>query len=160
MSCNILLISVKPKYAYKIFEERTKQVELRRVRTRLKKGDIVLVYVTSPEKAFLGFAEVDAVMEKAATNTELKQFWKEVKDYAGISHKEFYQYYKGASVAVGFFLKNIKKFDHPIGLESLKQKISYLRPPQSYRYLNELEYRTILALGGEKFAVSANKSDP
>ena len=52
MLCHILLISVKPEYASKIFEEKTKKVELRRVRTRVKTGDIVFVYVSSPKKNF------------------------------------------------------------------------------------------------------------
>ncbi|WP_257236648.1 hypothetical protein [Nostoc sp. 'Peltigera malacea cyanobiont' DB3992] len=80
MPCHILLISVKPEYANKIFEERTKKVELRRVRTRVKTGDIVFVYVSSPKKTFLGFFEVDFVIEKLASKNELKELWKQVKD--------------------------------------------------------------------------------
>ena len=87
MPCNVLLISIKPEYANKIFDEQTKQVELRRVRTRVKAGDIVVVYA--------------------------------------------------------------KKFENPSELQYLQQKLSYLRPPQSYRYLNESEYETIMLLGGE-----------
>ena len=46
MSNNVLL-SVRPKYAEKIFE-RTKTVELRRIRPKLlEEGDLVLLYVSS-----------------------------------------------------------------------------------------------------------------
>jgi predicted transcriptional regulator len=159
MPCNILLLSIKPKYAQKIFEERTKQVELRRVRTRLNKGDIVFVYVSSPTKSFLGFFEVDFVIEKEATTDELKHFWKEVKDHAGINYQDFYKYYEGASVAVGIFLRNVKKFENPIDLYRLREKLSYLRPPQSYRYLNEREYKIIMSLGGENPAAITNQSE-
>ncbi len=41
MPSNILLLSIRPKYAKKIFEG-NKKVELRRVRTRLDKGDLVV----------------------------------------------------------------------------------------------------------------------
>jgi len=149
MPFHILLISIKPEYANKIFEERTKQVELRRVRTRVKTGDIVFVYVSSPEKTFLGFFEVDCVIEKSASKNELKELWEQVKDHAGIKRQEFYEYYKGASVAVGIYFINAKKFENPIALNRLKDKISYLHPPQSYRYLNEKEYETIMLLGGD-----------
>jgi predicted transcriptional regulator len=45
---NILLLSIRPEYANKIFD-RTKTVELRRVRPRLlNEGDRVVVYVSSP----------------------------------------------------------------------------------------------------------------
>ncbi|BDA72340.1 hypothetical protein CAL7716_065060 [Calothrix sp. PCC 7716] len=156
MPCNVLLISIKPEYANKIFEEQTKQVELRRVRTRVKTGDIVVVYASSPKKTFLGFFEVKFVTEKEVSKKELKEFWEEVKDHAGIKRKEFYKYYEGASVAVGIFLTNAKKFEKPIELHHLQEKLSYLRPPQSYRYLNESEYKTIMLLGGENPAAMAN----
>lgn len=149
MLCHILLISVKPEYASKIFEDKTKKVELRRVRTRVKTGDIVFVYVSSPKKTFIGFFEVDFVIEKSASKNDLKELWKQVKDHAGIKRQEFYKYYEGASVAVGIYFINAKKFETPIELNRLKDKISYLRPPQSYRYLNEEEYETIMLLGGE-----------
>ncbi|AFZ04539.1 hypothetical protein [Calothrix sp. PCC 6303] len=157
MPCNILLISIKPEYANKIFEEQTKQVELRRVRTRVKTGDIVIVYASSPKKTFLGFFEVNFVVEKKASKNGLKEFWEQVKDHAGIKRKDFYKYYEGASVAVGIFFINAKKFENPIELHRLKEKISYLRPPQSYRYLNETEYKTIMLLGGENSYIMANK---
>lgn len=157
MLCHILLISVKPKYADKIFEERTKKVELRRIRTRVKTGDIVFVYVSSPKKTFLGFFEVDFVIEKSTSRNELKDLWQQVKDDAGIKRQEFYQYYKGATVAVGIYFVNAKKFETPIELHRLKAKISYLRPPQSYRYLNEQEYETIMLLGGENLSMMTNK---
>ena len=156
MPCHILLISVKPEYANKIFEERTTKVELRRVRTRVKTGDIVFVYVSSPKKTFLGFFEVDFVIEKLASKNELKELWKQVKDHAGIKRQDFYEYYKGASLAVGIYFINAKKFENPIELHRLKDKISYLRPPQSYRYLNEKEYETIMLLGGENLSTLTN----
>jgi predicted transcriptional regulator len=156
MQCNVLLISVKPEYANKIFEEQTKQVELRRVRTRVKAGDVVVIYASSPQKTFLGFSEVKFVTEKEASKKELKEFWEQVKDCAGINRKEFYKYYEGASVAIGIFLMNTKKFEKPIELDYLQQKLSYLRPPQSYRYLNENEYETIMLLGGENPASLVN----
>ncbi|NET51485.1 MAG: hypothetical protein F6K09_23035 [Merismopedia sp. SIO2A8] len=156
MPCNILLISIKPEFANKIFEEQTKQVELRRVRTRVKTGDIVVVYASSPKKIFLGFFEVKYVVEKEASANELKELWEQVKEQAGIKRKEFYEYYKGASVAVGIFVVNAKKFEQPIELCRLKEKISYLHPPQSYRYLNETEYQTIMLLGGEKSSTMTN----
>ncbi|MEH1916132.1 hypothetical protein [Nostoc sp.] len=156
MPCHILLISVKPEYANKIFEERTKKVELRRVRTRVKTGDIVFVYVSSPKKTFLGFFEVDFVIEKSVSKNELKELWKQVKDHAGIKRQDFYEYYKGASLAVGIYFRNAKKFENPIELHRLKDKISYLRPPQSYRYLNEKEYETIMLLGGENLSTLTN----
>ncbi|HEY9294972.1 MAG TPA: hypothetical protein VIQ31_01115, partial [Phormidium sp.] len=70
MPNTILLLSIKPEYAKKIFKDQTKKVELRRVRTRLTEGDIVLVYVSSPEKVFVGSFEVEGVIESKASRQE------------------------------------------------------------------------------------------
>lgn len=153
MPHTILLLSIKPEYAKKIFKDQTKKVELRRVRTRLTQGDIVLVYVSSPEKVFVGSFEVEEVIDSKASRQELKKFWEEVKDYVGISRQEFDSYYKGASFIVGIRIKNIRPFENPVELERLQEKLSYLRPPQSYRYLEEREYEIIKALGENKTAV-------
>lgn len=147
MLFTILLLSIKPKYAKQIFETKTKKVELRRVRTRLKKGDIVLVYVSSPVKVFLGSFEVEEVFQSKASCKELKNFWNKFQDIVGINQQEFNAYYKGASVIVGIHIKNIRLFKKPIELKRLQEELRYLRPPQSYRYLEEKEYEIIKALG-------------
>ena len=157
MQHNILLLSIRPKYAKQIFEYKTKKVELRRVRTRLREGDIVLVYVSSPEKIFVGSFEVDGVIQKEASIQELKNFWNMVKDHAGIERKEFDSYYRGASLVVGIFLKNVKTFCQPVELDRIQKKLSYLRPPQSYRYLNEREYEIIKALGENEITMMVEK---
>ncbi|HBE17846.1 MAG TPA: hypothetical protein DEG17_26075 [Cyanobacteria bacterium UBA11149] len=154
MNYTILLLSIKPEYAQKIFKEKTKKVELRRVRTRLTEGDIVLVYVSSPEKVFVGSFEVERVIQRKASSQELKKFWEEFKDSVGISRKEFDRYYQGASLIVGILIKNIKHFDKPVPLEDLPKKLSYLRPPQSYRYLAKTEYDMIHALGEAQTAIA------
>lgn len=153
MNSTILLLSIKPEYANKIFKDQTKKVELRRVRTRLTEGDIVLVYVSSPEKIFVGSFEVESVIEIKASRQEIKKFWNQFQDLVGISQQEFNSYYKGASVIVGILIKNIRPFEKPVPLESLPKKLSYLRPPQSYRYLEDSEYEIIKALGEDKTAI-------
>lgn len=138
---NILLLSIKPEYASKIFDG-TKKVELRRVRNRLKSGDLVVVYVTSPEKALVGSFEVEDIIVKDLPE-ELNNLWKQVEEQAGIERQQFYRYYQGASVGVGIFLKNIKKFPKPLELESLRKQLPNIRPPQSYRYLTPVEVRRV-----------------
>lgn len=142
MSSNILLLSIKPKYAEKLFSG-NKQVEFRRVRSRLNINDLVLVYVSSPKKALVGSFEVKHItqIEIKKLPKDLKKFWNEVKNIAGISSKEFQTYYDGASVMVGIFVKNIKILPYPIELTELREKIPEFRPPQSYRYLKENEFQ-------------------
>ncbi len=160
MKKNILLLSIKPEYAKKIFEAETKTIELRRVRPRLTEGDIVIVYVSSPEKVFVGSFEVDNVMEIQASRQEIRNFWNQYKDYVGISRQEFENYYRGASLVVGIFIKNIRIFEKPVELNRLQEELSYLRPPQSYRYLQEKEFEIIKHLGENKRALMTDEYNP
>ncbi|MEO1430612.1 MAG: ASCH domain-containing protein [Cyanobacteria bacterium J06633_8] len=140
MPANILLLSIKPKYASKIFSGE-KTVELRRVRTRLTIDDIVLVYVSSPTKALVGLFEVENIIQKRIElRHDIKTYWNLVHEKAGISSQDFEKYYQGASFFVGIFLRNPKKFDVSINLESLRKQIPEFTPPQSYRYLKEQEF--------------------
>ncbi len=128
MSSNVLL-SVRPKYADKIFE-RTKTVELRRIRPKLlEEGDLVLLYVSSPVQALTGAFKVDKIIEKP-----LKDLWRMVRKKAGITRQEFDNYYDGVSVGVGIFFKvqDVQQLDKPISLDILKEQ--FFHPPQGFRY--------------------------
>ena len=142
MPSNILLLSIRPEYANKIFEGK-KKVELRRVRTRLKSGDLVIVYVSSPEKALVGSFEVERVITVEDLPKELNNLWKQVEKQAGIKRKQFDKYYEGASVGIGIFLKNLQIFPQRLELESLRKQLPNIRPPQSYRYLTPIEVNCV-----------------
>lgn len=142
MASHVLLLSIRPKYSQKIFDE-TKKVELRRVRPRLlNEGDLVLVYVSSPHQVVLGSFNVEKIVELTVTD-----LWKQVENNAGVTSEEFYNYYQGASVGIGIFIKNVQRFIHPIKLEALRSKISNFSPPQSFRYLTEAELGIVNYLG-------------
>ena len=139
---NILLLSIRPEYANKIFD-RTKTVELRRIRPRLlNKGDRVVVYVSSPQQAVVGSFKVDNIVEKPVT-----ELWEEVEKLAGISHEDYYDYYYGARLGVGIFLKDIHRFSQPVELHRLRNKLPNLKPPQSFRYLTANQFNIVTSLG-------------
>jgi predicted transcriptional regulator len=139
---NILLLSIRPEYANKIFD-RTKTVELRRVRPRLlNEGDRVVVYVSSPQQAVVGSFKVDNIVEKPVT-----ELWEEVEKLAGISHEDFYDYYYGVRLGVGIFLKDIHRFSQPVELHRLRNKLPNLKPPQSFRYLTVNQFNIVTSLG-------------
>ncbi len=156
MPSNILLLSIRPEYANKIFEGK-KKVELRRVRTRLNSGDLVIVYVSSPEKALVGSFEVERVITVENLPKELNNLWKQVKEQAGIKRKQFDEYYEGASVGVGIFLKNIQIFPQRLELESLRKQLPNIRPPQSYRYLTPIEVNHVEFIVQCKIASTTEK---
>lgn len=140
MPSNILLLSIKPEYANKIFEG-SKTVELRRVRPRLKEDDIVIVYASCPEKAIVGWFEVEKIIEEHPN-----KLWNKVENEAGIDRKAFDTYYQGASLGYGIFFKKIFRFKPPIYLEIIKEQWSEFRPPQSYHYLKPSEVHILESL--------------
>jgi len=144
MEGNILLLSIRPEYAKRIIDG-SKTVELRRVRTRLQSGDLVLVYVSSPEKALVGEFKVERVIDKKLPK-ELNNLWNQVKDEAGIGRTDFNSYYQGASVGVAIFFKHIEIFSQKLELERLRKQLPNLRPPQSYRYMTIDELEAVKSL--------------
>jgi predicted transcriptional regulator len=130
MSDRALLLSIRPKFATKIFDG-SKTVELRRVRPSISEGDLVLVYASSPTRALLGAFEVDRVL--CSTPSKI---WSEVEECAGITQAEFDDYYAGAKKAFGIFIKRIWLFDEPVKLPALRQKRAEFRPPQGYHYMS------------------------
>ncbi len=144
MPNNILLLSIKPEYAKKILAGK-KTVELRRVRTRLEAGDLVLVYVTSPQQNLVASLEVERVITENLPQNK-KDFWEKVKDKAGITYQDFQRYYQGASLGVAIFFNNKNIFNNPIKLTTLKKKLPTINPPQSYRYITDNEFKVISKL--------------
>jgi predicted transcriptional regulator len=133
MTGDVLLISIRPEYANKIFDG-SKTVELRRVRPRLESGDWVLVYVSTPVQALVGMFQVDKVV--AARPDHL---WSLVRSRAGISREQFDLYYKGTELGYGIFLKITRQLPEPIYLGYLRQLLSGFHPPQSYRYITSVQ---------------------
>lgn len=125
----MLLLSIKPKYADKIFNG-AKTVELRRICPKVIEGDLVLVYASSPVKALVGEFEVGKIIEARP-----KLLWKKVHNYACINRKEFNSYYTGAIVGYGIFLKKAWRLTKPVHLENLKEEWPNFHPPQIHRYL-------------------------
>ena len=132
-----LLLSIQPEYATKIFNG-TKKVELRRNRPRLKENAWVFVYVSTPVKALVGAFQVDHIVEAAPHH-----LWRMVRNEAGLTRKQFAEYYEGATRGYGIFLKEAKELSEPITLEDLREAWSGFHPPQIFRYLTATELEMV-----------------
>lgn len=125
-----LFLSIKPTFARRILAG-TKTIELRRVRPNVTPGDHVLIYSSSPEMALLGSARVEEILSDAPNN-----LWDRVKDHGGVSRKEYDDYFSGATAAIGIRLGDVQPLSRPIPLRELRERWPWLRPPQSYRYVD------------------------
>jgi predicted transcriptional regulator len=129
MQREMLLLSIRPVYAHRILEG-TKTVELRRVRPHVEPGQEALIYSSSPDRELLGHAVVDRV-----TSAAPRAFWKEVRHSAGVTWQEYGQYFAGADLAVGIWLRDVARLGEAIGLVEMRERWPWFRPPQSYCFL-------------------------
>src|SRR5436309_12998286 len=97
-----LLLSIRPEFAKKIFDG-TKTAELRRTRPRVKGGEWVYIYVASPVKALKGAFRVTKVIEDLP-----HKLWRKVKHAAGVTRKQFDEYYEGADKAYAILLEMVR----------------------------------------------------
>ncbi|MCK5283190.1 MAG: hypothetical protein KAK00_07310 [Nanoarchaeota archaeon] len=125
------LFSIKEKYSNKIYSKK-KLVEFRRQNVNVDKDEFCLIYTSSPVKKITGYFIV-----KEKIRTSIKKLWELTKDIAGISYKEFKEYFKECELGTAIVFKKIQKFVITLSLEDLRRKVNF-RPPQSYCNLNNL----------------------
>ena len=150
----ILVLSIRENHARGILEGR-KKVELRRVRSKLEKGDIVLIYTPRPVMALVGGFVVKEVIV-----AQPGQLWRQVGSLSGLTKHQFTHYYAGASVAFGICFDKAWRLDKPVALVTLRQCWFRFTPPQCFRYLGAKEMRmaksfNINLIPGEAFNESA-----
>lgn len=125
------LFSIKEKYSNRIYSKE-KLVEFRRQNVNIDKDEFCLIYTSSPVKKITGYFIV-----KEKIRTSIKKLWELTKEFAGISYKEFNEYFKECKFGTAIVFKKIKKFTETWELDDLRKKGDF-RPPQSYCNLNDM----------------------
>lgn len=120
-----VLLSIKPKYIEQI-KKGSKLYEFRRVIFKQNIEDIY-VYATAPIKQIVGKISIDKIIEDSPKN-----LWCKFKQNAGISKKDFFEYFEGKEKGYAIKIKDFVSFDVPI---NPYQKNPNFVPPQSYAYL-------------------------
>jgi predicted transcriptional regulator len=120
-----VLLSIKPKYAFKIFDG-TKKFEFRKVIFKNPNIKTVVVYASSPVQKVIGEFEIDDIL---SFNPDL--IWKMTKKHSGITEDFFYQYFADREIAHAIKIKNTKMYKKPL---CIREDFNVL-PPQSYVYL-------------------------
>ena len=140
MTPGAIFLSVRPQYAEKILRGE-KSVELRRVRPRLSPGDVVVMYVSSPQREIKAFLLVEEVLEASPTD-----LWDLVGSRAGVTKSEYQDYFEGIDYGVGIVVSVAQNLKKPLSLDELRMVAPDFRPPQSFRYVDGLaaEIRVLL----------------
>ena len=124
-----ILISVRPAFAKKILRK-TKKFELRRRATRIRPGDRLFIYATSPVKQVVGVCMVRRVFTGSPATVR-----RHVGVNADLSRSEFEDYAAGAATMSALELSNVKRLLVPVDLDALRRRNSRFVVPQSYRYM-------------------------
>ncbi len=123
-----VLLSIKPEYAFKIFEGK-KKFEFRKVIFKNPNVKTVVVYASSPVQQVIGEFEIDNIL-----SSNPNEIWKQTKEHSGISEDFFYEYFADREIAHAIKIKNIKKYVRPLDIRDDFNVV----PPQSYVYLCDL----------------------
>ena len=134
----VLLLSVKQKYANKIFSG-SKTIELRKYPPKVTKGDSILVYVTSPVKALCAILKVEKII-----TAELNELWVRVQIGADITEEEYFDYFNDSTAGCGIFFDDVHILPSPLSLEALKEIWPNFHPPQGFYYLPSNLYFEVL----------------
>lgn len=130
MSQRAIILSIRPKYAEKIFKGE-KTIELRRVRPKeLQKGSLVLVYISSPVKCLYGAFTVKNIIEEP-----LNKLWTKVRKRAALDRQEYNAYFNNARRGIGIVIAQAWCLSSPLKLKQLQSKHGFC-PPQCFQYLD------------------------
>lgn len=118
-----VILSIKPEYAFKIFDGE-KQVEYRRKPIRNAKK--VIIYVTKPVGKVLGEFEVADIL--CADPVEL---WDQTAEIGGINKQAYFEYFKDTTQAFALTIKNVKRYETERELKDYGVKMA----PQFFCYV-------------------------
>jgi len=120
-----VLFSIHPEYAEKIFSGE-KIFEYRKLMCR-KEISTMLIYATSPVSKVIGEANISDILFGTP-----EEIWYITRFAGCISENEYFNYFKGRSVAYAFKLENPCKYDVILNLPQL----GIHKPPQSFCYID------------------------
>lgn len=129
-----IVLSIKPQYAELILAG-SKTVEFRRV-WAAESVDTIAIYASAPIQRLVGIAKVaDVVRAKPAT------LWGYCsKRGGGLSKAELSDYLDGKDTGFAILLMDAKRFSQGVDPRKVIKDFS---PPQSFRYLADMEIRKL-----------------
>lgn len=129
-----VLLSIKPKYSDLILSSK-KSVEFRRSWAREDVG-LIVIYASSPQQRLVATVLVEEVV-----HTSPSKLWEYCRSHGGgLTRRELLDYFSGKPKGYAVILGTVKKLRKPIDPGLLIENFS---PPQSFRYLTEVELKSI-----------------
>jgi len=124
-----VILSIKPKYAMKIFSGEKKVEFRKKVWIKINKIKKVYLYVSGHIGQILGTFLIENILKENP-----KTLWYLYKEVGGISKEEFDSYFNNTYQGNGIYIKNPVKFKQPIDPYELDPNF---RPPQNFMYVRK-----------------------
>jgi len=122
-----VVLSIKPEFAFKIFDG-TKKFEFRKSIFKNKKIKTIIVYASSPVQQVIGEFDIEEVL-----NHDLSTLWDLTQEFSGISEEFYYEYFTNKEQGFAIKIKKTRKYRTP---KCLRADFN-LSPPQSFAYWTE-----------------------
>lgn len=81
-------------------------------------------------KAIIGYGIVKDIVKDTPAN-----IWNRFKDIAGISKKNYLEYYSDSTIATGILFSGVNTLNENFTLKNVKTVLPKFYPPQSFAYL-------------------------
>jgi predicted transcriptional regulator len=125
-----LFLSLRPVFAQLILSGQ-KTVEVRRVVPRsVQRGSMVLLYESTPVKAWTGICFFDGI-----SIGRPETIWRKLGGATGLAKREFIAYLDGREKAVALHVSRPVTFARPVPLAEIRDTWEAFHPPQSFLYL-------------------------
>lgn len=121
-----VLLSIKPEYAFKIFEG-IKKFEFRKIIFKNPNIKKVIVYASSPVRQVIGEFEIEDIYSESPD-----LLWETTKEHSGISEDFFFEYFAERDLAHAIKIKKTRKYRKPLCIKADFNAT----PPQSYMYIS------------------------
>lgn len=119
-----VVLSIKPEFAFKIFDG-TKKFEFRKSIFKNEKIKTIIVYASSPVQQVIGEFEIEEVL-----NHDLSTLWDLTQEFSGISEEFYYEYFTNKERGFAIKIKKTRRYQTP---KCLRADFN-LSPPQSFAY--------------------------
>ena len=133
----IAFMPIKPVHVEKILTKE-KLYEYRKT-TFNKSLRHIIIYASAPIKKIVGLAEVGEIQIAAPT-----VLWERTKHAAGITRKQYREYFKNAKQACAIEIKNLYPLNKLISPNEINNEF---KVPQSFSYVDETFYNKVSEKG-------------
>jgi len=121
-----VLLSIKPEFAFRIFDG-SKKYEYRRIIFKRREVETVVVYASDPIRRVIGEFDIGEILHE-----EPEQLWAQTCSDAGITKTRFMKYFGNKARGYAIGIRQARKYETPLSLNEFMLSL----PPQSFKYLH------------------------